>query len=513
MRALKGELLDRNYGDAVRLEVADTCTDEMAHFLLSTFGLGSADLYRVHGPVNLHRMVAIHELAPRPDLKYPPFVPRVPRRIAQADQNLFAALRRGDILLHHPFDSFGPVVDLLRQAAADPDVLAIKQTLYRAGADSPVVDALIEAAQSGKEVTAVIELRARFDEAANINLATRLQKAGAAVVYGIVGYKAHAKMLLVVRREGKKLRRYVHLGTGNYHIRTARAYTDFGLLTSDRHLCEDVHRLFQQLTGLGKARALKRIVQSPFALQRTLVALIDAEAARARKGEPARIVAKMNALSEPGVIQALYRASRAGVEIDLIVRGLCCLRPGVPGVSDRIRVRSIVGRFLEHSRIFYFLNGGDELVWCASADWMQRNFYRRVEALFPIEDKRLAARAIAEGLELYLEDDVQSWTLGADGRYRRSRPGKERPRSAQDELLERLCERAEPAHAPEGLLSSARRREAKASEPGQKMRARRRPASPRARAWRQVAIEPHRPAAAEVAADAPDPEPRERKRA
>ncbi|MCC7013487.1 MAG: polyphosphate kinase 1 [Planctomycetes bacterium] len=443
MRALKGELADRNFGDAVRLEVADTCTDEMASFLLKTFELGPEDLYRVHGPVNMHRVVAMHELVERPDLKYAPFLQRVPRRVEQGGQDMFEVLRRGDLLLHHPFDSFGPVVEFVRQAAADPSVLAIKQTLYRSGADSPLVDALIDAARAGKEVTAVVELRARFDEAANINLATRLQKAGANVVYGIVGYKAHAKMLLVVRREGRKLRRYVHLGTGNYHVRTTRGYTDVGFMTCDREIGEDVHRLFMQLTGLGRVTRLKKIVQSPFALQRALLEHIEFEARQARSGKPARIVAKMNALTDQQMIQALYQASRAGVSIDLLVRGTCCLRPGIPGVSENIRVRSVIGRFLEHSRIFYFYAAGQELCFCASADWMQRNLFRRVETCFPIEERRLVQRLVSEGLEPYLADNAQAWLLQPDGKYLRAKPGKQPRRAAQELLLERLCERPE----------------------------------------------------------------------
>jgi polyphosphate kinase len=415
-------------------------------------------------------------------------------------------LRRGDVLLHHPFDSFGPVVEIVKQAAHDPAVLAIKQTLYRTGAESPLVDALIDAARAGKEVTAVIELRARFDEAANINLATRLQKAGANVVYGIVGYKAHAKMLMIVRREGRKLRRYVHLGTGNYHARTARTYTDIGLMTCDREIGEDVHKLFMQLTGLGRISRLAKVVQSPFALQRTLIALIDAEARAARAGDPSRIIAKMNALSDPATIQALYQASQAGVQIDLIVRGLCCLRPGVPGVSENIRVRSIVGRFLEHTRIFFFHAQGRELCWCASADWMQRNFFRRVETCFPIEEKRLVSRLIADGLEPYLEDNVQAWMLSADGKYKRARPGKEVALAAQETLLERLCDaprpqpvprellgavhRIEAAQAIEEKLRSARRSKSDA-RPGRSSTRNNRPRRPGDR--KSIVLEPHRP--------------------
>ncbi|MCK6444768.1 MAG: polyphosphate kinase 1 [Planctomycetes bacterium] len=443
MRTLKGELTSRNFGETVRLEVAKNCPEEMAQYLLSTFELEAEDLYRVDGIVNLHRVAAMYDMVARPELKYPPFMPRVPRRIEERE-DVFEALRKGDVLLHHPYDSFSPVVEFLRQAASDPHVLAIKQTLYRTGADSPIVDALIEAARGGKEVTVVVELRARFDEAANINLATRLQAAGASVVYGIVGYKAHTKMLLVVRREGHKLRRYVHLGTGNYHSKTSRAYTDVGFLTCDRAIGEDVHKLFNQLTGLGKVGRLKRVLQSPFTLHKALVGLIEREAKHATAGRSARIVAKMNSLTEPRIIQALYRASQAGVSIDLVVRGICCLRPGVPGVSESIRVRSIVGRFLEHSRIFYFENDGEPQYFCASADWMQRNFFWRVETCFPVDDQRLRQRIWSECLEPYLVDNVQSWLLGPDGKYRRARPGKERPRVAQEFLLERLCGLTQP---------------------------------------------------------------------
>ncbi|MGQ0552252.1 MAG: polyphosphate kinase 1 [Planctomycetota bacterium] len=437
LAAVKGELSARNYGDAVRLEVSSDCPDEVAQYLLGQTQLKAADLYRCAGPVNLHRLAALHEAVDRPDLKDPPLVPSVPERLAPG-QDLFAVLRRGDVLLHHPFESFLPVVELLRQAAADENVLAIKQTLYRTGPRSPLGEALIEAARAGKEVTAVIELRARFDEASNIELATRLQEAGANVVYGVVGYKAHAKLLMVVRREKGHLRRYVHLGTGNYHLGTSRAYTDFSLLSSDKVLGEDVHRLFLQLTGLGTVVKLNKLLQSPFTLEQRLVQLIEGEAAAARAGRTSGIRAKMNALSEPGIIRALYRASQAGVPIDLIVRGICCLRPGVPGISDTIRVRSIVGRFLEHSRIFSFHADGAELTYCASADWMSRNFFRRVETAFPLENERLRDRVVDEGLLTYLLDNVQSWALREDGSWARNTPGANKPRSAQQVLLDRL---------------------------------------------------------------------------
>ncbi|MBK7641656.1 MAG: polyphosphate kinase 1 [Planctomycetes bacterium] len=436
LHAIKGELSTRNYGQGVRLEVADDCPPELVEYLLDRFQLEGQDLYRVNGPVNLHRLVAIWELVDRRDLKYPRFTPRVPKRFEQAEDP-FEWIRNGDVVLHHPFESFLPVIEFVRAASEDPAVLAIKQTLYRTGSDSPFVEALVQAARNGKEVTAVIELRARFDEAANIQVATRLQEAGVKVVYGVVGYKTHAKLLLVVRREGAQMRNYVHLATGNYHAGTAKAYTDIGLLTCDKDIGEDVQRLFTELTGLGRSARLKRLRQAPFTLQKNLIALIDQEADLARAGKPARIAAKMNALVEPKIIQALYRASQAGVEIDLVVRGVCCLRPGVPGVSDKIHVRSIIGRFLEHSRVFYFEAEGKELVFCSSADWMQRNFFARVEVMFPVLDERLSQRVYQEAIETNLADNSQAWLLGPDGKYKKAKPGNQKPRVAQEELLQR----------------------------------------------------------------------------
>jgi polyphosphate kinase len=436
LRAVQGELLSRRYGDEVRLEVADNCSADMANFLLRQFELDENDLYQVNGPVNLNRLLAIYDLVDRPDLKYPPFSPARPDAVGP-EQNLFEAIQARDILLHHPFESFLPVVDFLRQAAADPHVLAIKQTLYRTGPDSAVVTALVEAARAGKEVTVVVELRARFDEEDNIKLATRLQEAGAHVVYGVVGHKTHAKMILVTRRENRRLRHYVHLGTGNYHVRTARLYTDYGLLTCDKSIGEDVHRVFQLLTSLGRVKKLKKILQAPFTLHKEFLRLIDREAETARAGKPARIIAKMNALIEPQIIRALYQASQAGVKIDLIIRGVCCLRPGIPGVSENIQVRSIVGRFLEHTRVFYFHNQGDYDLYLSSADWMDRNFFQRVEVSFPIDDQVLRNRIVKEGLELYLADNTQAWVLNKDGEYRRVKPtSNQKPRSAQTTLLE-----------------------------------------------------------------------------
>ena len=443
MIALEDELYGRHYGAAVRLEVADNCPMSAARFLLDQFELTEDNLYQVNGPVNLNRLMMIPSEVDRPDLKFPSFVPRVVHSSDRGKGDIFDRLREEDIFLHHPFESFSTVIDFIRQASQDPDVLAIKQTVYRTMSDSAIVDALVEAARSGKEVTAVIELRARFDEERNIQIASRLQEAGAHVVYGVVGYKTHAKMLLVVRRESGGLKRYVHLGTGNYHPRTTKLYTDFGLLTGDDDLGEDVHKMFQQLTGLGKVLELKKALQSPFSLHSALLAKIDREARFARAGRSAYIVAKMNSLTEVEVIKALYMASRAGVKIDLIIRGICRLRPGIPGISDNIRVRSIVGRFLEHPRVYSFYNDGDPELYCSSADWMTRNLVRRVEAAFPIEAAHLKRRVIREGFEVYLLDNQQAWELNADATYTRvERAPGEPARSAQGMLLAELTEGA-----------------------------------------------------------------------
>jgi len=440
LRALEGELPSRRFSNAVRLEVADNCPDHLSDFLLQKFELQKDDLYQVSGPVNLGRLLAICDLVDQPELKFAGFTPDIPNRLLK-NTNIFEVLHNGDILLHHPFQSFAPVIDFLRQASNDPNVLSIKQTLYRTGADSALVEALKVAARAGKEVTVVIELRARFDEEANIELASELQKAGAHVVYGVVGYKTHAKMILVVRREGRSLRRYVHLGTGNYHVRTARLYTDYGLLTCDKAIGEDVNKLFHQLTGLGRAGRLKKILQSPFTLYKGLLGYIEGEIQAATNGEKAWIIAKMNSLADPEIIMALYRASQAGVKIDLIVRGICCLRPGIKGISENIQVRSIVGRFLEHTRIYYFYHGGEEHVFCSSADWMPRNLYHRVEVCFPIEEKRPRDSVIAHGLLSYLSDNSQAWVLQADGTYKRSKAtGSQKVRTAQLSILEHYCE-------------------------------------------------------------------------
>ena len=436
--ALKDELAGRGFRRAVRLEIAENCPTPIVRTLLQNFDLNESALYRINGPVNLNRVTAVYDMVDRPDLKFRPFIQAMPR---MASDLPFDSLKRHDVLLHHPFESFLPVVDLIKSAAHDPDVLAIKQTLYRAGNDSPMVEHLISAARNGKDVTVVVELRARFDEEANIRLADRLQEAGVQVVYGVVGYKTHAKMLLVVRREGRKLVRYVHLGTGNYNPGTAKLYTDIGLMSADPDLGNDVHLVFQQLSGLSSEVKLKRILQSPFTLHKQLLKMIEHEAEVARAGRPAMIRAKMNALNEPKVIQALYEASCAGVDIDLIVRGACCLRPGVKGVSENIRVRSVVGRFLEHSRVYWFHNDGEPLLFCASADWMERNLMRRVETCFPIRDPDLAQRVYEEEIGNYLEDNTQSWELNSDGSYVRVSPANDAmPHSAQRALLARICE-------------------------------------------------------------------------
>ena len=434
--ALRDELAGRGFLRAMRLEIDRNCPQAIVDTLLRNFELPAHALYRIDGPVNLNRVIQVYDLVQRPELKFPPFIPRQLRGV----DNLFERVAEGDLLLHHPFDGFGPVLELLKQAADDPNVLAIKQTLYRTAKDSAIVEHLVQAARNGKDVTAVVELRARFDEEANLAFADRLQEAGVQVVYGVVGYKTHAKMLLIVRREGRKLRRYVHLGTGNYHAGTARAYTDLGLVTADPDIGDDVHQIFQQLSGLAPEIRLKRLLQSPFTLHAGVLARIEREAGHARAGLHARIVAKMNALSEPEVVRALYRASQAGVEIDLIVRGACSLRPGVPGVSENIRVRSIVGRFLEHSRVYWFANGGDAELFCASADWLERNLLRRIETCFPILDPALAMRVKSEALDNYLADNVEAWELQSDGEYRRRSPAPgETPHSAQSALLARLA--------------------------------------------------------------------------
>ena len=433
--ALRDELVGRGYNPAVRLEIAKDCPKPIMRTLLQNFDLPENAVYLIDGPVNLNRVTQVYDLVARPELKYPSFNPRTLR----GQDSMFEIVDDGDVLMHHPFDAFTPVLELIRQAATDPQVLAIKQTLYRTGKDSAIVDALILAARNGKDVTVVVELRARFDEDANLGVADRLQEAGVQVVYGVVGFKTHGKMLLIVRREGRKLRRYVHLGTGNYHSGTARAYTDLGLVTADPDIGNDVHLLFQQLSGLAPSTKLKRLLQSPFTLHAGLIKKIEREAKLARAGKTGRIIVKINAINEPRIIRALYTASQAGVSIDLIVRGACSLRPGVPGVSENIRVRSIVGRFLEHSRIYWFGNDGEPELYCASADWLERNLLHRVETCFPILDEDLAKRVFKEALQNYLDDNTNAWVLDADGEYRKLSPAEgEAPYSAQAILLSKV---------------------------------------------------------------------------
>jgi polyphosphate kinase len=433
--ALRDELVGRGYNPAVRLEIAKDCPKAIVRTLLQNFALPENAVYLIDGPVNLNRVTQVYDMVARPELKYPTFTPRALR----GQDAMFETVDDGDVLMHHPFDAFTPVLELIRQAATDPQVLAIKQTLYRTGKDSAIVDALVLAARNGKDVTVVVELRARFDEDANLGVADKLQEAGVQVVYGVVGFKTHGKMLLIVRREGRKLRRYVHLGTGNYHSGTARAYTDLGLITTDPDIGNDVHLLFQQLSGLAPSTKLKRLLQSPFTLHPGLIKKIEREAKLARAGKPARIIIKINAINEPRIIRALYAASQAGVKIDMIVRGACALRPGVPGISDNIRVRSIVGRFLEHSRIYWFGNDGDPELYCASADWLERNLLHRVETCFPILDEDLAARVYREALQNYLDDNTSAWELDQDGEYHKLSPAEgEAPYSAQATLLAKV---------------------------------------------------------------------------
>jgi polyphosphate kinase len=441
--ALKGELSQRHFGDAVRLEISDNTSPGMRGYLCRQFGLLESDVFAVKGPVNLVRLMQLPDLVNRPDLKFKNFVPALPeplRKGSEKQKNLFKVMARQDILVHHPYQSFTPVLDFVREAVHDPNVVAIKQTIYRTGNQSELMELLMQAARMGKEVTVVLELMARFDEETNINWAARLEEAGAHVIFGIVGHKTHAKLLLVVRREvGKNgsvtMRRYIHLGTGNYHPGTARLYTDFGLFTVNEAIGADVHEVFQQLTGMGKYKVPQVLWQSPFTLHDNVCAAIRHEMTNAKMGKKAHIMARMNALLEEQVISLLYEASQAGVKIDLIVRGVCALKPGVPGLSERITVRSIVGRFLEHSRAFYFYDNGREHVYLSSADWMSRNFFRRVEVAFPVLDKKLKQRVIEEGLKSLFNDEKQAWLMQADGTYLRKTSKSRIPKAAGQEIL------------------------------------------------------------------------------
>ena len=436
-QALKGELQTRHFGFAVRLEVAENCPPNPADFLLNQFNIAPEFLYRVNGPVNMVRLNELVDYASRPEWRFQPFVPKL--SVTLADGDLFGAIAQKDILLHHPFQSFQPVIDFIRTAAHDPQVVAVKQTIYRTGMNSELMEALIMAAHNGKEVTVVVELMARFDEEANINWADRLERAGAQVVYGVVGLKTHAKMALVIRRESGKLRFYAHMGTGNYHPTTTKFYTDFGLLTANSALAKDVNEVFISLTSLAKPRKLQHLWIAPFELQRELVKAIRNETRIAKEGGVGQITAKMNSLVDESIIEALYEASQAGVKIELIIRGACSLRPGVSGMSENIRVRSIVGRFLEHSRIFNFLNEGANDVYLSSADWMNRNLFRRIEIAFPVLDPQLKKRVLQEGLLPYLKDNQNSWELDSAGVYHRRKARTEQTEfSVQQHLMNTL---------------------------------------------------------------------------
>ncbi|WP_395006339.1 polyphosphate kinase 1 [Undibacterium sp.] len=437
-QALQGELQGRQFGAAVRLEVAKNCPESLSQFLLEQFSLTKDRLYAVDGPVNMVRLSELIDHVNLPNLRFPAFSAKPDSKLAQ--KNIFDVLSKQNILLHHPFQPFQTVIDFIRTASLDPYVLAIKQTIYRTGMNSDLMESLITAARMGKEVTVVVELMARFDEEANINWADRLQRAGAQVVYGVVGLKTHAKLALVIRREeGGNLRHYAHLGTGNYHPSTTRFYTDFGLLTSHPKKAAEVNEVFMHLTGLTKPKKLDHLWLAPFFLQPKIIKAIRNEARIAREGRPGRIIAKMNALVDESVIRALYAASADGVKIDLIVRGACTLRPGVPGLSENITVRSIIGRFLEHSRIYYFRNDLQHDVYLASADWMSRNLFRRIEVAFPVLEKNLKKRVITEGLDPYLKDNQNSWILASDGSYERKKVrGKQKPFSAQQYLMQTL---------------------------------------------------------------------------
>ena len=446
LKAVENELHNRRKGDAVRLEVEQECPPEIREALLRTLRLTEDDLYLVDGPLNPTRLMALYEGDHSPELRDPPFV--APPAAALKDQpDLFAAIRERDLLLHHPYESFNSVVRFLELAASDPDVLAIKQTLYRTGGDPRIIGALENAVKNGKQVTAVVELRARFDEANNIQWARQLEEAGVHVVYGLVGYKIHAKSLLVVRREGQQIRRYVHLSTGNYNPTTARLYSDLGLLTCKPEFGEDATNLFNLLTGICQFQGMKKLLVAPFEFHQRMLQLIDREAENARRGLPARIVAKINSLSERVLIEALYRASQAGVKIELIIRGICSLRPGIPGVSENITVRSIVDRFLEHSRIYYFENACQPQVFVSSADWLPRNCFRRIEAAFPIEDGVLRERITREVLARCMADNTKARFLHPNGTYHRAVPARgQKPHRSQFEFIA-LAQAADEAPA------------------------------------------------------------------
>lgn len=431
--ALKSELFARNYGDVVRLEIDSACPDPMVKFLLKEHKLTENDAYLCDGPVNLHRYLDVLDQLDKPNLCFKSFNPTKPQNL-KSEKSILDAVNKKDIVLHHPYESFQTIVDMIREAAKDPDVLAIKQTLYRTHSKSAIVNALVEAARAGKEVTAVIELRARFDEESNIMLADRLNQAGALVLYGVVGFKTHAKMTLIVKRNNGGVKNYVHLGTGNYHERTAKIYTDIGLLTSDKNITQDVQDIFHQLTGLGTEIALKKLAHAPFTFKGHILKMIDKAIQGKKNNQDSTLVFKVNGLTDKCIIKALYKASQAGVNIILFIRTLCSLRPGIEGVSDNIRVISIVGRFLEHHRIYYSKIGDKESLYCASADLMERNLYHRIETLFPIHDEDAFQKIKEDIIDNYTQDDQDAWVMKSDGSYERNQKGKY---SAQQQLLKK----------------------------------------------------------------------------
>ena len=436
--ALKSELFSRKYGVVVRLEVDKTCPKSITDFLLQKHHLHHEDMYYCDGPLNLQRYLQAINSIDQPALNFPLFTADYPYFLGHLGHHgsILGILDQQDVLLHHPYQSFEVVINLLKEAAHDPKVLAIKQTVYRTPSDAALVTLLVEAARAGKEVVAVIELRARFDEEANLKLANQLQEAGALVLYGVVGYKTHAKMTLIVKRVNNKLKSYVHLGTGNYHEHTAKRYTDLGLLTGNPEITHDVQAIFQQLTGLGKPVKLKAIDYAPFTLHKALLSLIEQCAVTAQKGAAAEIILKANGLSDKSIIQALYKASAAGVKIKLIIRGICCLKPGIEGISDNIKVTSIVGRFLEHHRVYYFRQEDKELFYCASADLLERNLYNRIEIMFPILSPDCQKRIKEEILKNYTKDNTNAWELKADGTYKRLT---QRTHDAQKTLIDIHC--------------------------------------------------------------------------
>lgn len=438
LETMEQNVRQRRFGSVVRVSVNGDMPSPLREILIENLELDRNDIHIVEGPLGFSSLMQLYTSIDRHDLKDPPFKPAVPAAIrSNRDSNLFNLIRREDILLHHPYDSFTPVVDFLRQAARDPDVLAIKQTLYRVGRNPPVVQALLEAVEKGKQVAVLLELKARFDEESNISWAKTLERAGVHVIYGLLGLKTHSKIALVVRKEGDGIRRYIHLGTGNYNAVTAQLYEDLGMFTSDEEIGADATDLFNYLTGYSNKKDFRKLIVAPINLRKRLEALIEREIQHQKKNGNGRLIFKVNHISDQQMIQALYRASRAGVKVDLLVRGTCCLVPGLPGISENIRVHSIVGRFLEHSRIYYFSNGGHEEIYLGSADLMPRNINRRVELLFPVQDGRLIRYLRDEVLQIYLQDNVKTRILLPDGCYERLKPGKKAPLNVQAWLLER----------------------------------------------------------------------------